>query len=125
MVWRCREFFFSNIFGFNFFSTRFFWNFISGGHVCILRKKMLCPKDRRPLLGGASCVSLLVQFLNVKSWKPFVEFVSLVNLRFRSILLFSLAVSCSSKGFFGFLNREIDFSIKNSILRPKKKCKFS
>ena len=35
------------------FSASFFSNFISFGHFCILRNKMLCPEDRRPLPGGA------------------------------------------------------------------------
>ena len=55
MVWRCREFFFSKIFSFKFFSTRCFSNFVFWCHFCILRNKMLCPEDRRPLPGGTSC----------------------------------------------------------------------
>ena len=65
MVCRCREFFFSNIFVFfNFFRPDFFSNFIFWGHFCILRNKMLCPEDRRPLLGGA------VHFLSPPSPGP-------------------------------------------------------
>ena len=36
MVWRCREFFFSNIFGFKFFSTIFFGVFYFLGHFLFL-----------------------------------------------------------------------------------------
>ena len=45
MAWRCREFFFCNIFGlFNFRSTIFF-EFDLLGHFSILRHRTLCPED--------------------------------------------------------------------------------
>ena len=53
MVWRCREFFFSNIFGFYNFFDQIFFELYYWGHFCISRNKMLCPEDRRPLPGGA------------------------------------------------------------------------
>ena len=48
-----RVLFFQDFRFFKFFPTRFLKNFISFGHFCILRNKMLCPEDRRPLPGGA------------------------------------------------------------------------
>ena len=40
MVWRCREFFFSKISSFLFFSTRLFPIFIVWGQFCILRNQL-------------------------------------------------------------------------------------
>ncbi len=48
MVWRCREFFFSNIFGFfNFCSTSFFFELYLFGHFSIFRHRTLCPDDKQ------------------------------------------------------------------------------
>ena len=46
MVWRCRELFFSNIFGFYNLFDQMFFEFYFLGHFSILRHRTLCQEGK-------------------------------------------------------------------------------